>query len=491
MFSNSKETMIDLWSISSYLSLSIITAFILFWDLNSESLSKADEAVHIRVAQEMQLNQTWLKPTLLGEAYLHKPPLSFWLSAAGAKIFGQSKWAYRFFHAVCGALLIFLIMLWGKNLSSTTGGLLAACSLLGCTAIFRYHGLRSAVPDSSMLLFTTLALFYFWRAAQNEQSPTHLLILSAVCSAIAFLSKSLFGFIPLVVIAGVYLLPNWRRSIQQFGLMKLLLIFGILIASITSVYLIPGILFREGGFEVLVQHEIFDRALIPLHQDRQMTYYIQKLFGGEFFPIELIIISIGGLFISKVKDKDLQFLIVWFLLLFIGISFFRTRLLHYLYPTLIPLALLLGLAGSRLVKLATSLTAGHRIFYQILVLLFFIGITRGIYSTASYVFNPKTKDKFDSKFIELKDKLNQNPELTIYWHKKIKLPLNRLAYRGILETNLQKIKTSEEIISLMKANSNSIGIMLCNNQSKLLNWKTTRIQPNGVQPEICIYTCGH
>ena len=83
------------------LALAIVyAAVVLFAGYGSLGLTEPDEGRYSEVAREMMERLTqdgtaWLYPTLDGEPYYNKPPLVFWLTVAGLKLFGINEWGAR------------------------------------------------------------------------------------------------------------------------------------------------------------------------------------------------------------------------------------------------------------------------------------------------------------------------------------------------------------------------------------------------------------
>ncbi len=72
-----------------------------------------DEGRYVGVAWSMVQSGDWLVPRLDGLPFFHKPPLFYWLSAAGMSVFGLNEWAARLAPlagawAGCAALYLFM-----------------------------------------------------------------------------------------------------------------------------------------------------------------------------------------------------------------------------------------------------------------------------------------------------------------------------------------------------------------------------------------------
>ena len=54
-----------------------------------------DEGLHASIALEMVERDNWVMPTFLGETFLDKPILYFWIQAASLRLLGASEIAVR------------------------------------------------------------------------------------------------------------------------------------------------------------------------------------------------------------------------------------------------------------------------------------------------------------------------------------------------------------------------------------------------------------
>src|SRR5688500_14894710 len=76
--------------------------------LNRAPVQRTQEARVMETAREMlgRPARDWLIPKLNGEVRLRKPPLAYWVSAAGFEAFDVKPWAARLPMALAGWLTI-------------------------------------------------------------------------------------------------------------------------------------------------------------------------------------------------------------------------------------------------------------------------------------------------------------------------------------------------------------------------------------------------
>jgi 4-amino-4-deoxy-L-arabinose transferase len=157
-------------------------AFLL--NLNAWGVLESSEARYAEIGREMLTGGDWLHPRLLGIQHFHKPPLTYWLTAAGLGLFGGSAAAVRVLPVLAVlaqvalvyglALLIFArdrrralaaAVVYGtlpvvliSALNVTTDAYLATLELLAAYAFVRYHYTPSGRPAARWLYLGWVAL---------------------------------------------------------------------------------------------------------------------------------------------------------------------------------------------------------------------------------------------------------------------------------------------------------------------------------------------
>jgi 4-amino-4-deoxy-L-arabinose transferase-like glycosyltransferase len=196
--------------------------------LGSPALLDDADSVHAEVAREMLLRHDFVTLHANGIRYLEKAPLFYW-SMAGcirvAEIAGaHSPQALATVARVPLALTMLALTLLCEAFArrlfrDTRAGMYAAAIVLTSFGLFLFT--RILIPDATVCLWTTLALYCFWRTEELEGRDEVKLRLFcggfAVACALNVLTKGLIGVVFPVAIAAVYLYMTrgWRRSAQR------------------------------------------------------------------------------------------------------------------------------------------------------------------------------------------------------------------------------------------------------------------------------------
>ena len=112
------------------------------------------DGIHVEAAKEMVLRHDYVTLYVDGIRYLDKPPLPYWLGAAGIHLFGFHDWAVRLPLAISVLLLTLYLYSMGRRLFGDRAGFYSACAF--ATAIGPYIYTRFFIPDVIVALWMTI-----------------------------------------------------------------------------------------------------------------------------------------------------------------------------------------------------------------------------------------------------------------------------------------------------------------------------------------------
>jgi hypothetical protein len=160
------------------------------------------DSINAEAAREMAVNGDWITPHVNGVRSPQTPPLLVWITAASFKLFGVSDWAARLPLAFCALALFAVTLALGARLFLTpVAGFYAALILLTSFGIFLFTHLL--YPVLLLTLWSTLAMYYFWRSLRVASWQTAAGF-AAAC-ALGFLSMGLAGAVLPVGIVVLFL----------------------------------------------------------------------------------------------------------------------------------------------------------------------------------------------------------------------------------------------------------------------------------------------
>jgi len=169
-----------------------------------------DEGFYVGIGQSMQETGDYVIPRLQSEPWLDKPPLSMWGIAAGIELLGRNETGARAFHAACFVLTVLLVVLLGRSLYGPREGWLAG--VMYATMVLPFAAGNIVTPDTPLVLWTTAAMFCFWKAVEPgaRREPLWKLLMCAAFG-LGFLTKGPAAIVPSGALF-VYLLLQRRAG---------------------------------------------------------------------------------------------------------------------------------------------------------------------------------------------------------------------------------------------------------------------------------------
>jgi 4-amino-4-deoxy-L-arabinose transferase-like glycosyltransferase len=317
------------WPLLTALALTGVVLF--FYRLGAPGLMDPDEGRYAEIAREFFVLKDWLIPHLNFLPYLEKPPLVYWLTALSFKVLGFTEAAARLPSAVSALAGVFLAYGLGRALWGPGAAVLGALAL-ATSAGWVILG-RVLTLDMTFTLFLNLGIALGYLAL--SQGRPRLWPWAYLALALAVLTK---GPVALILAGAIWLggawlcRRPWRELVQVRG--WLLLVVLTLPWFIYVQWRYPEFF----GFFILQQHIL--RFLTPAIHPEPIYYFLPVLAALLLPWIWLLpwVIRAGG----RWQDPDLRFLALWAGVILVFFSLSRGKLIPYILPALLPLALLVG-----------------------------------------------------------------------------------------------------------------------------------------------------
>jgi 4-amino-4-deoxy-L-arabinose transferase-like glycosyltransferase len=325
---NSNESQPD-WPFLSALALVGLVLF--FYRLGAPGLMDPDEGRYAEIAREMLVLKDWLIPHLNLLPYLEKPPLVYWLTALGFKVFGYTEAAARLPSAVSALAGMFLAYGLGRALWGPGPGVLGAL-VLASTAGYVALG-RILTLDMTFALWLNLGIGLGYLALSRGRS--RLWAWAYLALALAVLTK---GPVALVLAGLAWVIwvgvsrRGWRPLIQIRG--------WALLVVITLPWFVYVQWRHPEFFRFFILEQHFGRFLTPAIHPEPLWFYLPVLLGLLLPWTWLLPWTLGDR--ARWRDPDCRFLVIWAAVIVVFFSLSRGKLVPYILPALLPLALLVG-----------------------------------------------------------------------------------------------------------------------------------------------------
>jgi 4-amino-4-deoxy-L-arabinose transferase-like glycosyltransferase len=297
-------------------------------------LMEDDEGLHAAIAQEMVERGDWTVPRLLGQPFLDKPILYFWLQAASIAAFGANEFAVRLpgtLVALAGAAALGWMM---RAMFGTPAGAWAA--IVYATMLLPFAVSLAPLHDLVMVPLVTVAIGAFWHArhADSNGALAHWTGVAAVALGLSVLGKGLTG-VGLVGVAIVTWLA-WTRAISVR-----LVVAGAVAVAIALAVAWPWYAAMERAVPGYLHYFLMERHVGGLTEDTQrhagrpFLYYLPVVLAGGW-PWVLFLVRKR---LTPLDDRE-RLLWCWLVADVVLLSLAGSKLATYVLPAMPALAAL-------------------------------------------------------------------------------------------------------------------------------------------------------
>lgn len=309
-----------------------------FAGIGRAPLFNKDEGAFCEATREMMLSGNYIMTYLNGEPRYDKPILIYWLQALSVKCFGLTEFAFRLPSALAACLWALAVYLFARRRFGADTAFWAAFFLMTSVQVSVIG--KAAIADALLNLLIAVAMFSLWQYYEREDS-THLYA-AAIAMALGVLSKGPVAI--LIPCAATFLFclirGEWRRWFRTLAVPGPLLLFmAIAVPWYAAVLWVQGWAFVEG---FLLRHNV-QRFSGPFEgHGGSLFYYIPVILIG-LMPYTAALLRSLSRFREDFRDPFRQYLLIWFLFVWVFFSLSGTKLPHYVIYGYTPLFLLMAL----------------------------------------------------------------------------------------------------------------------------------------------------
>jgi 4-amino-4-deoxy-L-arabinose transferase-like glycosyltransferase len=338
--------------------LAILCYPLFFYGLGNIGLVGPDEPRYAAISREMLMTGDYITPRLYGAPWFEKPPLMYWLSALGYKLFGINEAGARWPSALAGAVCVFFVYWCGRKLWDRSAGFLAG--LVAATSIGSFAFARAASMDMLLTACLTMALAFFL-IAFNDSTPRRKLWFYMFYAALGsgVLAKGPVAvLLPSLSLGGFLLLrARWDewRSWYPKGLW--------ITAAVAGPWYVFCTMVNGWQFiQVFFINQNIERFTSTIHGHDRAFYYFLPVLLLLTFPWTFLLISA----LRRTFGKNEHVLLWWAVVPFVFFSLSGSKLPGYILPMVPPISLLLGKEllqpASRVYRVAVFIEAGTMAF---------------------------------------------------------------------------------------------------------------------------------
>ncbi|HXG56201.1 MAG TPA: hypothetical protein VNJ03_12550 [Vicinamibacterales bacterium] len=339
----------------THLSLPLVLVafcFPLFLGLQSTDLDN-DEAIYAYAVESILSSGDWVSPLSSPTndvVFLEKPHLKFWIVALPIRLglLPYDAFGLRVWDALFGAIAFVYVFLIGRRLSGSFCGAVAVLVLFAHRPLIFDHGLRSTNMDAALVLAYCGGVYHYlrWTGAAGR-GHIHVAAIAA-CFYLGFMTKFVAAlFLPAVLAVCVVLVGPHRRQFIADRRQWALASAGVA-AAVIPWFVYQHLAHGATLWNVMFGEHVYTRFTAyadPGHL-QPWHFYVTRAYGafvdgGSALWVGVGLIVLGAETIRR-RRADGMVVLLWLALPLLLISLGSSKLYHYLYPFLPPLALAAG-----------------------------------------------------------------------------------------------------------------------------------------------------
>lgn len=324
---------------------------------------ESTEARYAEIAREMLEKGNYIEPYFNGIKHFHKPPFTYWMIAAGLKLFGINNFGARFF-GIIASLFIMIFTFKLSKFFTNEDEREYSVYILGTSVLFLSIS-RIVATDIYLTLWTVIVQYYYFKQIYGIKSEINA-ILIGIFLGLGFLTKGpiifLFTLLPFLVMK---IFDEKFRNVFNF---KSILLSFVSFLVVSLPWYITVIIKNPGLLEYFLKVQTVDRVTTNRFNRQQPFYFFLNTLFFSTLPYSILIIFKTKQIYKNYKEH-LVFLIYIFVP-FIIFSIAKSKLHSYLAP----FTPLLSIFIFRLYKeyFSEKFNKGILLFISILPIIFII-----------------------------------------------------------------------------------------------------------------------
>jgi 4-amino-4-deoxy-L-arabinose transferase-like glycosyltransferase len=333
--------------------LSLVAALLYLIGLGRPALWEPDEGRYAEIAREMMVTGDYVTPRDDWVRYFEKPPLVYWATAGAIRAFGPNEFAARLQAALASVAQVAIVVMLGEAMFDPATGMLAGLALMLSPLFFGFA--RFATPDPALAFAITAALAAFYSAMSapllERRALRNRMLLAAAMLALGTLAKGPVALVLGGAIAFTWLVVERRlRLALAIPWVECVLVY----LAIVMPWFIMASRSNPGFLRFFAIHEHLQRYVESSEHAWGPWFFVPVTVAGTWPWIAFAAFGIRELRRPAVAAEvahtrsALNFLLIWFALIFLFFSIPRSKLGSYILPGLPPLAILAGYGLARL-----------------------------------------------------------------------------------------------------------------------------------------------
>ncbi|HRE40374.1 MAG TPA: glycosyltransferase family 39 protein [Ignavibacteria bacterium] len=260
-----------------------------------------------------------------------QPPLVIWTGYILTILFGFNEWVFKIIPLVFGLLSVIILYKIGVELFDNKTAIYSVI-IFSSNFIFSIYVKRFQL-DIPFTFFILCAFLFFIK--YYKYPKTKYLIFCGICFGLSLMTKALVGILLPIIISAFFMILYLRNK-EEISIKQFLKSVGIIVL-IGAVIALPWYLYmymKHGAVftDYLFGFHLFQRAIEGVDDNTKPSgifYYIKFLI--TILPYSLLIFYFLYTDIKQIHKINIQriFVWVWFLIILVIVSLFKTKLESY------------------------------------------------------------------------------------------------------------------------------------------------------------------
>ena len=322
-----------------------------------------DEGIYSYAVDGIVANGDWMNPLSsphTEDVFLEKPPLKFWIVALPIRLglLPDTEFGIRFWDALFGAVGFLYVFVIGRRLAGPICGVAAVMILFSYGPLLFEHGLRGNNMEAPLFLCYCGGTYHYiaWADSADQRRRFRHILGVALYFYLGFMTKFVAAlFLPVMLAATTALLPAARqRLVSDFSRWVLAAVFVVALAAPWFVYQ----QLRVGNqlWRIIFGVHVFERfttSVDPSHIHPWNYYYAEIIrelehMGTAWLALAGIILLVW--YAVRERRVEAVAVVMWLTVPLALMSVGTSKLHHYAYPFLPPIALAAGFGPAWVVR---------------------------------------------------------------------------------------------------------------------------------------------
>jgi hypothetical protein len=316
-----------------------------------------DEGLYSYAVDSILQTGDWLNPRISPKpeiVFVEKPPLKFWLVAAPMRfgLLPHTDFGMRFFDAVMASAVFLYVFAIGRRMAGPVCGVCAALVLFTQEAVLLDHGVRGNNMEAAVMLAYAGGLYHFlrWTETVSARPAARHAVAVGLYGVLGFMTKTVaVAFLPVIMVAVAVASDGTRAKCRREWTTWAMVAAGAF--GLVTPWFVYQTLQRGGDvWQIMFGIHIVQRFqswLDPAHVHPWHFYFTTlastlRRAGSDWLVVCGAVLI--GLRLMRRGWNDGAVVVWWFVIPFVAMSFSSSKLWHYAYPFLAPVALAGGYA---------------------------------------------------------------------------------------------------------------------------------------------------